>query len=595
MTHPSLRSPACTPYRQAVHFQPFAEVRLDLAFVGRIRSGLPAQFQALLDQWTLVQQQRFAVAEDGRGRRNEIQRSINRGARLIVRLARLCARLPGGLAYRQMMSIYWKGVSSFESGSPTYDDLYAALSPLETRISEALTLVQREVEAFEIEPGATGDEMRQKAAALSRSGDDQIRRLLLALGLDDERPGHWRRVRDPHFLMRRMDKAIRQVRERLCQLLAPTAMNSTSPDGRRSFEAKRDRAAEFAKKSVLVQERSGRVIEGAPLLDPILADRRQQADYIDAARAFDELGRACGLSPHLVTVTLPPLWHPTTSVGGTLRRNPAWNQRSARDAHQFARRRFDRFRAKIRPLGGDKWPWMRMVHPHRDGTPHYHLLLWLPPQLVCVVERVLSDLFKAGDGLGSDPYASAVDCRRLSDRDEVVRVVSYGTRAYNAFPQQPGEVIAKTDAVDRTAMRAYGWSHGIRLVSMSRRFTTLTQLLRNPEVDLIDEDARQVAAALARGDRAAVITRLEESSLKLVYEETENAYGESVQRLIGYRNEGGVFAPKPRWRLEQRDSEGDSTVGRCKALFFGSEPCNPYPSREALARAGPPTKAPRTR
>ena len=89
-------------------------------------------------------------------------------------------------------------------------------------------------------------------------------------------------------------------------------------------------------------------------------------------RTADQAGDAC----IFVTLTAPGHMHPRTN--GARSQNPSWTGETpaAAQAHLarvWARTRAELARHNITARG------MRVAEPHKDGTPHWHLLIWLPP------------------------------------------------------------------------------------------------------------------------------------------------------------------------------------------------------------------------
>ncbi len=101
-------------------------------------------------------------------------------------------------------------------------------------------------------------------------------------------------------------------------------------------------------------------------------------------RGMDELAEREGLTPIMVTLTLPPEWHPAPAVGRrswTIDRSP----QATDDALRALWKLFGSRLAKgmIDPLG------LRVWEPHRDGCPHAHALLYVRDDQIAEVDRHL--------------------------------------------------------------------------------------------------------------------------------------------------------------------------------------------------------------
>jgi hypothetical protein len=103
-------------------------------------------------------------------------------------------------------------------------------------------------------------------------------------------------------------------------------------------------------------------------------------------RGFEEVAQYCQHAAVFVTLTTPSRMHATNASGIP---NKAYDGSSVKDAQdylnhvwQLCRAKFDR--DQIKPYG------FRVVEPHHDGTPHWHLLLFMPPQHVQDFKKIIS-------------------------------------------------------------------------------------------------------------------------------------------------------------------------------------------------------------
>ena len=83
-----------------------------------------------------------------------------------------------------------------------------------------------------------------------------------------------------------------------------------------------------------------------------------------------------GLLGLFTTHTLPSRFHRSLKGGGL---NKKWDGSSPADGQAWLRLQWSRLRAKLAREG---WPIMglRVVEPHHDATPHWHMLLWCRPE-----------------------------------------------------------------------------------------------------------------------------------------------------------------------------------------------------------------------
>lgn len=102
----------------------------------------------------------------------------------------------------------------------------------------------------------------------------------------------------------------------------------------------------------------------------------RSAEMLVRLRGIERTAEQAGDACIFVTLTAPGRMHPRT--GGGRSPNPAWTGDTPADAQAhlarvWARARAELARHNITARG------MRVAEPHKDGTPHWHLLIWLPP------------------------------------------------------------------------------------------------------------------------------------------------------------------------------------------------------------------------
>ncbi|MGJ8514656.1 hypothetical protein R84981_001147 [Carnimonas sp. R-84981] len=100
------------------------------------------------------------------------------------------------------------------------------------------------------------------------------------------------------------------------------------------------------------------------------------------------------------TWTCPSKYHPVNS--GSCKPNPKYNGATPRKAHKYLTKLWAKVRAKFGRENVGIYG-MRVVEPHHDGTPHWHLMLWVKPESADYVTQVMRDYALAEDG--SEPGA----------------------------------------------------------------------------------------------------------------------------------------------------------------------------------------------
>lgn len=103
----------------------------------------------------------------------------------------------------------------------------------------------------------------------------------------------------------------------------------------------------------------------------------RKAELMVRIRGFEDYAKDMGYSALFITMTTPSKYHRSFARSGDT--NPKWQGATPLDAQDYLNRTFQRIRAslnrdKITPFG------FRIAEPHHDGTPHWHLLLFIPTE-----------------------------------------------------------------------------------------------------------------------------------------------------------------------------------------------------------------------
>lgn len=112
----------------------------------------------------------------------------------------------------------------------------------------------------------------------------------------------------------------------------------------------------------------------------------RKAELMVRIRGFEDYAKEMGYSALFLTMTTPSKYHRCFARTGD--ENPNWNGATPLDAQDYLNRTFARIRAalareQVTPFG------FRVAEPHHDGTPHWHLLLFVPSEQ----QQTLVDIF----------------------------------------------------------------------------------------------------------------------------------------------------------------------------------------------------------
>jgi len=112
-------------------------------------------------------------------------------------------------------------------------------------------------------------------------------------------------------------------------------------------------------------------------------------------RGLEDLSKMLNHDGLFITITCPSRYH--ASFAKTGQRNPKWDGSTPIDAQAYLNKTFSLIRAQlnrenIRMYG------LRVAEPNHDGTPHWHLLIFIEPQHSQRIKQIFHDYCFAEDG-----------------------------------------------------------------------------------------------------------------------------------------------------------------------------------------------------
>ncbi len=112
----------------------------------------------------------------------------------------------------------------------------------------------------------------------------------------------------------------------------------------------------------------------------------RRAEMMARLSGFEEVAKMLGDQALFITLTCPSRFHAMLNRGV---QNPKFKGESVQSAHRWLKDKWAKARAKfhrneIRPYG------FRMVEPHHDGTPHWHMVLFVEKSKAKELVEILS-------------------------------------------------------------------------------------------------------------------------------------------------------------------------------------------------------------
>ncbi|WP_137166773.1 replication endonuclease [Salinimonas lutimaris] len=137
----------------------------------------------------------------------------------------------------------------------------------------------------------------------------------------------------------------------------------------------------------------------------------RRAELMVRVKGTEEFSKLQGDCGWFYTLTTPSKYHSHYKSG---KPNPKHQKLSVKDASEYlnsqwrkARAQFDREEIKVYGL--------RVVEPHHDGTPHWHLMLFMPPEKVLRVTEILRHYAMEHEGNENGAKNSRFKAEQIKD------------------------------------------------------------------------------------------------------------------------------------------------------------------------------------
>lgn len=124
---------------------------------------------------------------------------------------------------------------------------------------------------------------------------------------------------------------------------------------------------------------------------------------------FEEVAQQEGHVAEFITLTCPSAFHRTLSNGA---KNPLWENFTPRDGQQWLSKMWARARSKLQRMSVLMYG-IRVAEPHHDGTPHWHMVLFVPKGGADSLRVVLAGVWLAEYGNESGAREHRTSFKRI--------------------------------------------------------------------------------------------------------------------------------------------------------------------------------------
>ncbi|MES9942734.1 MAG: replication endonuclease [Candidatus Thiodiazotropha sp. 6PLUC7] len=272
-----------------------------------------------------------------------------------------------------------------------------------------------------------------------------------------------RRMCDEKWWRKQIEKTITREYEALAievGLVHSHASCYISDETRRRASQKRHLCRETIETLSAISQ-DGEVVELQDLIDGSPSNPKiLRAELMVRCRGFEEYANKHRFIPLFFTITAPSRFHAALNKSGQA--NPKYNGSTPRDTQDYLTSIWGRIRAKLHRKGIHAFGF-RVAEPHHDGTPHWHLLLFVNQAHKDLLIDICRDyaLRDCPDEYGADKYrfkVEEIDPKKGSATGYIAKYISKNIDGHGLDEQTFGE------NPESTALDAKSWAStwGIR-------------------------------------------------------------------------------------------------------------------------------------
>ncbi|BFU60733.1 MULTISPECIES: replication endonuclease [Rodentibacter] len=273
-------------------------------------------------------------------------------------------------------------------------------------------------------------------------------------------------------------------------------------------------------------------------------------EMMNCLRGIDEWGTEYNYASVFFTMTAPSSFHATHNNGTN---NKKWKGASPRDTQRYLNKVWAQLRAQFakRDIGFFGY---RGVEPHHDGTPHWHMLVYVKPEqkdeMITLFKKKALEL--DGDEFGAKKHrckVDEIDPEKGSAIGYIAKYIAKNIYAGKQANEKSDEVEDLTLRENVLRVKAWASLWGIRQfqfygtppISVWRELRKIDNAMAATADDDTLDTGRAVADVGCFGSYldvqgGAMVKRCDQP-ICIEYQETEpNKYGETRNKIVGVKN-----------------------------------------------------------
>lgn len=387
-------------------------------------------------------------------------------------------------------------------------------------------------------------------------------------------PRWWRRQVNRDLMQKREAGAIKAgfVHRRKALYVSDEAMHRHEQSSRRSME--------WMSGMELVNENTGEVLDLADAAKTNVSNPAiRRAEMMTRVKGEEEAAKSLGYKALFLTWTCPSRMHARLNTSG--QPNPKYDGTEPGEAHKYLCGQFAKVRAKINREGWRQFG-LRVVEPHHDGTPHWHMLVFVHPgdrrNLIAAMQHYALEHDGDEPGAASSRFTvKLIDPKKGSAVGYVAKYVSKNLDGKNVGL----DFEADGETATQTASRVLVWAKTWRI----RQFqffgdspVTIYRELRRPrDATHIPEAFKPYWTPADDGNWQGYMKAMQAAPLKLWTEEVQSQrYPDEMLTVVrGVELNGQRLETRPhRWILREKAGHGDpwTRVNNCTRQGCGNAP-----------------------
>lgn len=391
-------------------------------------------------------------------------------------------------------------------------------------------------------------------------------------------PMHWRKYRkgklDARSAVASMSRLVnsewweRQLkaqRTRWCEALLIAAGNVNrgassyaSRQAIRDVKARRQSNFDYLSSRELENVETG---ERFSLIDKVMASisnpEIRRMELMAMIAGVEQAAATRGDKGMFITITTPSKYHPTRAVGKNTPKvhfNHKWDEEAytPKDGQRYLVKLFSKIRTAFKDAGLQVYG-VRVVEPHHDATPHWHMMLFTSKEQRQQVIDIMRRYAMAEDGDERGAAKNRFDCKHLNKGGAAGYIAKYIAKNIDGYALDGERDHETGELLTDTAAAVTAWASTWRIPQFhfiglpSRGAWRECRKIRSVSLaDEFDETVEAVRAAADAGDFAAYIlaqggpnVARDDQTVRVARRvaDERNAYDEEVQKIAG------IFAP----------------------------------------------------